>query len=293
MLLVVFNPAAGPATVRKIARVRELLASRGIPFEAVETNGPGDAVEHTRRAAHEGADAVVAVGGDGTINEVANGLAGSETRLLAVPHGTGNVLAAEIGLPDSVDGCLELLFSGATIAVPLARAGGRYFVLMASAGFDAEIVERMGSREKKALGRAAYVLAGLRHVVRPQPTLWIEFPGRERIEVQLVLLCRGRMYAGVEMARGARLEDRSLRLIALRRTGRWAITKFALDVLRGKHLASPHVLLREVDSVLVRSRIPSAAQVDGEYLGPLPVRFEMTGELLRLIVPPRYARSGG
>lgn len=279
--------------VRKIGRVREILATRGVPFEVFETKGPGDAVLLAREAAHAGAETVAAVGGDGTINEVANGLAGSGTRLLMVPHGTGNVFAQELGLPDPVEECLGLLAAGKTIAVPLARAGDRYFVLMASAGFDAEIVERMGSREKKALGRSAYVLAGMRNILRAHPALWLELPGKERIEAQLVVLCRGRMYAGCPMAPGGDLEGKTLRMVALLGRGRRAIVKFALDVLRGRHLASPAVLCREIDSVLVRSRIPSAAQVDGEYLGPLPVRFGMTDVTLRIVVPQGFPGPEG
>ncbi|HZW36356.1 MAG TPA: diacylglycerol kinase family protein, partial [Candidatus Deferrimicrobiaceae bacterium] len=236
-----------------------------------------------------GAEAVVAVGGDGTVNEVVNGLAGSRTRLAVVPHGTGNVLAQEVGLPKSVEGCLDLLGTGKTIEVPLARADGRYFVLMASAGFDAEVVERMGQGAKNILGIGAYVLAGIRHLLRSQPPLWLEFPGRERMEVQVVILCRGKKYGGgVTMAPAGNLEGNSFQVVALRKTGRWPILRFAVGALRGTHVSSPSVHIREAQSVLVRCRIPSAAQVDGDYLGQLPVRFEMTDVRLRLVVPMAY-----
>jgi len=282
---VVFNPAAGPALVRKIGQIRELFAARGVPFRLLETRAPGDAVTLAREAAFGGAKAVVAVGGDGTVNEVVNGLAGTSVRLLILPHGTGNVAAAELGLPSSPERCLDLLDSGRTLRVPLARAGGRYFLLMASAGFDAEVVERLAPGEKRALGRAAYLLAGLRHLARPQPTLWIELPGRERFEAQAVLFCRGSRYAGTVLVPGARLEDGVLRLVALRRTGRAAIASFAWAVWRGRAAAWPGVTIREIDSALVRSRIPSAVQVDGEYAGPLPARFSRTDVTVDLVVP--------
>lgn len=289
MLRVIYNPVAGPKMVRKIDRVGDVLSGSGIPFEILKTSGPGDATLLAREAAYSGADAVLAVGGDGTINEVANGLAGSPTRLAVVPHGTGNVFADEIGLPETVEGCLALLSEGATIEIPLARADGRYFVLMASAGFDAEVVERMESRNKRYLGIGAYVLAGMRHLFREQPTLWMEFPGRERIEAQSVIVCRGKMYGGgVTMAPAGNLPANSFQVVALRKAGRWAIMRFTLDALRGKHSASPSVLIREATTLLVRCRIPSAAQVDGDYLGPLPVRFEMTDVKLRVVVPTGY-----
>ncbi len=286
MIRVIYNPVAGPKVVNKLDRIRAVLTRRGVPHEVMKTVKAGHATRLAREAALEGHGAVVAVGGDGTVNEVANGLAGSETRLCVVPHGTGNVFAAEAGLPSSAAACVDLLFNGKTVDIPLARAGDRYFVLLASAGFDAEVVERMGQRGKNVLGIGAYVLGGLRHLMRYQPTLWMEFPGKERIEAQAVLVCRGKRYGGkVTMVPDGSLARNSLRVVALLATGRWAIVRFALAALRGKAASSPGVLVRETPSVLVRCSIPSAAQVDGDYLGPLPVRFEMTQTVLHIVVP--------
>ncbi|MFA6149113.1 MAG: diacylglycerol kinase family protein [bacterium] len=289
MIEVIYNPAAGPTVVNRIDRVRSCLSARGLPFRIRETAAPGDAVVMAREAALEGADAVVAVGGDGTMNEVADGLAGSATRLVFVPHGTGNVFAREFSLPDSVEGCLDLLSSGKTISVRMAKANDRHFVLLASAGFDAEVVERMVPRQKNLLGITAYVLCGVRHILRSQPTLWLEFPGRERVEAQAVIVVRGKKYGGnVTIAPAGDIGGETFQVIALLRKGRWAITKFVLDALRGKHTASRHVLIRECSSLFVRSTIPSASQVDGEYLGPLPVRFTITDTLLRIVVPKEF-----
>ena len=289
MIDVIYNPVAGPASVNRIDLVRSYLSARGLPFRIRETAAPGDAVVMAREAALEGADAVIAVGGDGTMNEVADGLAGSATRLAFVPHGTGNVFAREFSLPKSVEGCLDLLSSGKTIPVRMAMANDRRFVLLASAGFDAEVVERMQSRQKNLLGIAAYFLSGARHLLRPQPTLWLEFPGRERFEAQAVIVARGKKYGGnVTIAPGGDISGETFQVIALLRKGRWSIVKFALDALRGKHTASRHVLVRESPSLFVRCPIPSACQVDGEYLGSLPVRFTVTDVLVRIVVPKEF-----
>ncbi len=286
MLRVIYNPVAGPKVVSKIDRIRAVLDRRGVPHEFLKTAKPGHATRLAQEAAQDGATAVVAVGGDGTVNEVANGIAGTDTRLCVVPHGTGNVFAAEAGLPSTVEACVDLLFNGKTADIRLARAGNRYFVLLASAGFDAEVVERMSHRGKNILGIGAYVLGGIRHLLRYQPTLWMEFPGKERIEAQAVLVCRGKRYGGkVTMVRDGSLAGESLRVVALLSRGRWAILRFALSALCGKVGTSPGVLIRETPSVLVRCSIPSAAQVDGDYLGPLPVRFEMTQTVLHVVVP--------
>jgi diacylglycerol kinase (ATP) len=289
MIDVIHNPAAGPKVVNRIDRVRSYLSARGAPFRIRETTGPGDAVVMAREAAREDVDTVVAVGGDGTMNEAADGLAGSATRLAFVPHGTGNVFAREFSLPESVEGCLDLLSSGKTISVRMAKANDRRFVLLASAGFDAEVVERMNSRQKNYLGIGAYVLGGARHLLRSQPTLWLEFPGRERVEAQAVIVARGKKYGGnVTIAPGGDIGGKTFQVIALLRKGRWSIAKFALDALRGRHADSRHVLVRESPSLFVRCPIPSACQVDGEYLGPLPVRFTVTDVLLRIVVPEEF-----
>lgn len=298
MIEVIHNPVAGPKdvnpkVVKRIDRVRAYLSAQGLPFRIRETSAPGDAGVMAREAALEGADAVVAVGGDGTMNEVADGLAGSATRLVFVPHGTGNVFAREFSLPESVEGCMDLLTSGKTISVRLAKANDRHFVLLGSAGFDAEVVERMNHRQKNLLGIAAYVLCGARHLLRSQPSLWLEFPDRERVEAQAVIVARGKKYGGnVTIAPAGDIAGETFQVIALLRKGRWPIAKFALDALRGKHVSSSHVLIRESPSLFVRSTIPSACQVDGEYLGPLPVRFTVTDVLLRIVVPAEFPWPG-
>jgi YegS/Rv2252/BmrU family lipid kinase len=289
MIDVIHNPAAGHKAVNRIGRVRSYLSAHGLPFRLRETTAPGDAVVMAREAALEGADAVVMVGGDGTMNEVADGLAGSATRLAFVPHGTGNVFAREFSLPGSVEGCLDLLSSGKTISIRLAKANDRRFVLLASAGFDAEVVERMNIRQKNFFGIAAYVMCGTRHILRSQPTLWLEFPGRERVEAQAVIVARGKKYGGnVTIAPAGDISGETFQVIALLRKGRWPIAKFALDVLRGTHAASRHVLIRESPTLFVRSGVPSACQVDGEFLGSLPVRFTVTDDLLRVVVPKEF-----
>ena len=294
MIDVIHNPVAGTKRGNRIDRVRDFLSSRGVAFRIRETAGPGDAVLMAREAAHAGAETVVAVGGDGTLNEVANGIAGSDTRLLPVPLGTGNVFAKEFSLPPSPEGCLALLDEGKTVSVLLSKANDRYFVLFASAGFDAEVVEQMTPRQKNALGISAYVLVGARHILRPQPTLWVEFPDRERIEAQSVIVARGRKYGGnVTIAPSGDISGNTFQVILLLRKGRWAIARFALDILRGKHVAPPRVSVREAPSIVVRCRIPSAAQVDGDYLGSLPVRFAVTDVRLRIVVPKEFPAQGG
>ncbi|MBP2686286.1 MAG: diacylglycerol kinase, catalytic region, partial [Deltaproteobacteria bacterium] len=118
-------------------------------------------------------------------------------------------------------------------------------------------------------------------------------PDRERVKAQAVIVARGKKYGGnVTIAPAGDIAGETFQVIALLRKGRWSIAKFALDALRGKHVSSRHVLIRESPSLFVRSTIPSACQVDGEYLGPLPVRFTVTDVLLRIVVPAEFPWPG-
>jgi len=286
MIEVIYNPVAGTRTAGKVERIRVRLTAMGLNFRIRKTEGIGDAAMMARDAAANRAKAVVAVGGDGTIHEVAAGLAGSKTPMLIVPGGTGNVLAKELGLPDSDNDCLSLLTEGKIISTPLGIANDRFFVLLGSAGFDAEVLERMSHRQKNYLGIAAYVFAGACHFLRKHPSLWLDFPNRERIEAQAAFIVRGKKYGGnVNIAPEGNFGKKTFQVVLLLRKGKWAMTKFVLNVLLGKHAQSPDVLIREASSVTIRSLIPSAAQVDGEYLGPLPAHFSMSDVYLRIIVP--------
>ena len=290
MIEVIYNPVAGVKTAGKVERIGVCLTAMGLDFRIRQTEGLGDATLMARDAAANRAMAVVAVGGDGTIHEVAAGLAGSRTPMLVVPGGTGNVLALELGLPVSESECLSLLTDGKIISVPIGVANDRFFVLLGSAGFDAEVLERMTHRQKNYLGLAAYILAGAFHFFfRKHPSLWLDFPDRGRIEAQAAFVVRGKKYGGnVTIAPNGNIEKKTFQTVILLRKGKWAMVKFVLDLLRGKHAQSDHVTIREAKSVTIRSTIPSAAQVDGEYLGPLPVRFSMSDLLLRIIVPKNF-----
>ena len=290
MIEVIYNPVAGIRTAGKIERIRAFLASKKFEFRIRQTKGIGDAVLMAREAAAREAQAVVAVGGDGTIHEVANGLAGFQTPMLIVPGGTGNVFARELNLPASPDGCLSLLTEGKIISVPLGMANNRYFVLLGSAGFDAEVLERMSHRQKNYLGLSAYLLAGACYFFfRKHPPLWLDFPNRERVEAQTAFIVRGKKYGGnVTIAPNGNIEGNTFQTVLLLRKGKWAMTKFVINLLLGRHARSRQVLIREATSVTIRSSIPSAAQVDGEYLGPLPVHFTMSDTFLRIIVPKEF-----
>lgn len=154
---VIHNPAAGLRQRRRLHRFLRELERRGHTVRLFRTAHPGDGMAIAAALDAASVDVVVAAGGDGTVNEVANGLAGRSIPLAIMPLGTANVLAWELGLGTKIPAAADLLSAGRIVEVRMAHAGPWRFLLMASAGPDARVVAAVHSRLKRWLGKGAYV----------------------------------------------------------------------------------------------------------------------------------------
>src|SRR5437870_4667621 len=158
--LIVFNPIAGQAEnfQQDIRAARDVWRAHGWTVDLRPTTGRGDGTRIAREAAAAGYDVVVAAGGDGTVNEVINGLVGTQTALAALPIGTVNVWVREIGMPLQPRAAAEALLNAQVRAIDLGRAGDRHFLLMAGVGFDAAVTAEVRADEKRRLGVFAYLI---------------------------------------------------------------------------------------------------------------------------------------
>ncbi len=199
-MLIVFNPAAGRRRTQRLWRVLDVMVHNGVKLEVAETSRPGHATELARTASRIGTRMVVAAGGDGTIAEVAAGLAGSDTPMGIIPLGTANVLAHELGLRFTPTAVAAALAFGRTrdLWPGIATTGDstKLFVQMLGTGFDAEVVHHLSLPLKRALGKTAYVLQGLRETIRYRfPRIAVTIDG-VRNETGSVIVTKGRYYAG-------------------------------------------------------------------------------------------------
>ncbi len=205
-MIIVFNPAAGRRRVAALWRVLDILATNGVRIDVMQTTARGHATQLARAAAEAGETMVVAAGGDGTIAEVAQGLAGFPTRLGIIPIGTANVLAHELGLPFAPRDVAAALALGRTRmirpGVLTTPSGMRLFVQMVGAGFDADVVHDLPPRLKRALGRTAYVLQGMRGLAKYKfPRISLQLDGTTT-ESGSVIVTKGRFYAGTYVLAG-------------------------------------------------------------------------------------------
>jgi YegS/Rv2252/BmrU family lipid kinase len=266
-----------------LTRLRE----HGCAVELRETQAAGDA-ERFAAAADPGAfDAVVAAGGDGTVNETINGLARSGLPLGLIPLGTANVLAKEIGLrtdPASLARCVAF---GRPQPVTLGAANGRRFILMAGAGFDAHVVAGVSVRMKRRLGKGAYVLSTLRQL------LAFTFPSYEVLidntaqHAASVIVANGRYYGGrFVCAPDASLGSETLQVCLFERSGRRAAIGYALALFTGRLPKLSTYRVIEGRRIEIRGGPREPLQVDGDIMGELDVAIEVLPNALDLIYPP-------
>ena len=274
-MIIIFNPAAGRRRVRLLWRVVDVLAENGVRVAIERTDSPGHAERLARKAAGCGARLVVAAGGDGTIAEVANGLAGSATRLGIIPLGTANVLARELDLSFAPRAVAAALAFGRTrqIFPGIARSadGERLFVQMVGAGFDAAVVRHLPVSLKRAIGRSAYVLQSLREASRYDfEPIQLRLDGTPA-EAGSVIVTKGRLYAGpFLLAPGASPARPGFTVALFQRSGPLAALAYGAALPLDLLPTMPGLRLARAAEVEIMARgVP--AQADGDPVGETPM----------------------
>lgn len=287
------NPKTGRYASRRqpIPELVSRLESLGLKVDLRLTSGPGDATEIASRVARNGSSDVIVVGGDGTINEAIQGLAGTNARLGIIPRGTANVLARELGLPLDDEQALKIAAQGKVRKIYLGLAidettnERRHFVLMAGIGLDASVVRRVQPSLKKRIGKGAFWISGLSHLAtwNPKPfTLEID---DQKYTATFAAIGKAARYGGdLSITPGARLDQREFEICIIQTMSRLRYLRLLSYAMReGMPRDSPEVQF--VKATSVKAYGDSQVQVDGELLGHLPMRFEIAPHSLNIIVP--------
>ncbi len=294
-ICVIFNPVARG---NKARHFRAWL-DRGAGECALKpTQQAGDAHRLAAEAVAEGFQLIVAAGGDGTVNEVVNGLATApgglaQARLGVLPLGTVNVFARELKIPRHLTSAWAMLKRGRELALDLpvaeftreGKTQRRYFIQMAGAGLDARAIELANWELKKKIGPFAYVVAGLQALRERKPEIAILADG-QRLTGELVLLGNGKLYGGdYALFPAAAWTNGRLEVCGFPRVNFWTLLRCAPGLLLRKRL--PEKLVRRVSAKTVEltSAAPAAFELDGEWVDRLPVTFSIAPQQLRVVVP--------
>jgi diacylglycerol kinase family enzyme len=259
------------------------------------TGAPGTAQEIARQAVERGADLIVAVGGDGTINEVANGMIGSHVPLAVLPGGTANVLVRELGIS------LNLLKAARQISalLPVRISAGllhayggvsRHFLLMCGAGFDAHIVYNLNLDWKARYRQGAYFAGGFRELARTLDELEVRVNGSSH-RCSFGLASRTRNYAGYfSICLGASLHSDDFEVYLFEGVNPFRYAKYLSGVLAGRVARMKGVRVLRATQVEFHSPADPHiyVQVDGEYAGRLPARVEIVPDAITLLAPAGF-----
>lgn len=297
--MLIFNPAAGARDVRReLGQVIAFLEQRGWQVDLRETRGATDATTFARQAVTMGKETVLVVGGDGTINEVINGLAGSEVAVGLLPAGTGNVWAMEMRLPipspirwRTLLDATRSLVRGEVRHIDLGRVKGRYFLLWGGIGLDAQVTQRMEPRTRttKKLGALAYAVAAflVAKDFRGTRTRVVADGQKIRTRSMLIIISNAQLYARIaRIASRAYLDDGLLDVCVFKGSGLPMTLLHVAHILTERHLQDPRVAYVQARQVIVETKRPLPVQVDGDHIGTTPVMFEAVPQALRIIVPP-------
>jgi diacylglycerol kinase (ATP) len=288
-LFVIFNPAARG---EKSQRVRRFLEARaGHSVTVAPTERAGDARLLAARAVQEGFRIIVAAGGDGTINEVVNGIGTSDAALGILPLGTVNVFAQELRIPRRIDTAWQVIQTGAmrTIDLACAEAGGatRYFVQLAGVGFDAQAVRDASWELKKKIGPLSYVWAGIKTLGTTLAQVEVSVNGSgPRAAGAAVLVGNGRFYGGrFALFPKARMDDGLLDVCVFESCGYLDVLRYGHGILRGAHIDLGDVEYFQAERLVCTAPSTTPFELDGEDAGDAPVTFSIVPRALRVIVP--------
>ncbi|MDF1504755.1 YegS/Rv2252/BmrU family lipid kinase [Roseisolibacter sp. H3M3-2] len=248
----------------------------------------GDARRFAAEAAERGSDAVLAVGGDGTVNEVINGLIGSTVPLGILPVGTANDFARQTGIPDDPRAALELVIERPPVTVDLGTLNGRAFLNVSSAGLGAETTAETGAVAKGVLGPLAYAITGVRKLAGEMSAYRarVEGPGFAR-DVEFLALAVGNARAtgaGTVITPLARLDDGLLDVCVVAPMALGELAGLMLELRRGEHLERDGVLYAQVPWLRVESETPLTVNLDGEPQALTRLEYAVSPAALRVHV---------
>lgn len=283
----IFNPRARS---QKGGKTRQFLMQHANRFALYATNTGQEAVDLARKFADDGEPVVIAAGGDGTLNAVVSGLAGSRTALGVMPAGTMNVFARELGIPsNSLPKAFEVIEKGLIREVDLFSANGATFVQMAGVGFDAKVIEETTWESKKMLGPLAYLLAAVKVLGEKPPK--VEIISEEgRRETGVAVLCgNGSLYGGqFRLFRNANNTDSMLDVIVFKEAGYRFVLDSLAGIARGGIDLADSTACFQSAGITVTSDREVPVEIDGEWLGRYrEIEFKDTASRLRVLAPEK------
>lgn len=288
--LFIVNPVAGKNKgARVLPLIERVMKKKELPYEIIKTTKIGEAKEIVQEAMNKHYSTIVAVGGDGTIHEVLNGMVGSNKVLGIIPAGTGNDLSRTLNLSQNPDIALEFILKGKTKKIDLGKTKEKYFINFASVGLDAAIASEANYIKKYISSKIAYIIAALKEIstFKSRKLKFIIDDKNVSEKVMMITICNGIYYGGgMKVAPTADLEDGYFDVCVIKDMNRLKLLILFPTIYLGKHLNYKEVEFYRAKKVKIISDYQLQVNADGELVDDEVLEFEVLQQQLEVIVNP-------
>ena len=291
----IVNPIAGNKALRSIKNIEDLLNKKA-SLTTFITQKKGDAELFAKQISSQfsvpSSQLIIVAGGDGTFNEVINGILSSKESaakkkivpLALIPLGTTNVLAKELNIPENVGEAVHLALTGTAKKISLGRINGRYFALMAGIGFDGEAVLRAKDSMKKISGKEAYIFSGINALIKYNPSLIEVKTSEGTFTGYTAVVGKAKCYGGnFHVTPQASLTEPLLDLCLFKGKTRKDLIRFISGVIRERHLNFNDVFYGKFSELEITSNKEVHVQIDGDYFGTLPAKIDVVKDAISLV----------
>ncbi|OQX58584.1 hypothetical protein DRQ15_09770 [candidate division KSB1 bacterium] len=290
-LKLILNPTSKPLKILVfLQQIIKQFNDEGYEVDVYRTQGNGDATEVARQTAISGEyETIIAAGGDGTVNEVINGIIGYSIKLGLLPLGTSNVLMRTLNLPLQPLKAAKLITQGYTHKIDVGKANGRYFALMISCGYDAFAIEQTSMLAKKIIGKYAYVWAGLTKLYCYKPhRISLKIDGKDYPKTGIfVAICNARSYGGnYQLCPEAKMDDGQLDILLVSSNSMMQLLYYAFRVILKLPLEYRDTIRPRAREIMLNASGRVPYQADGDIFGQLPVKVEVVPQAIEVIVAP-------
>lgn len=267
-------------------KIQNYFFELGINAEMVRSSSSEEAEHIAKSCARDGYDCVIAVGGDGTINSIAHGLACTETALAVIPFGTVNLFALQLDLPMDIRAACQLVARGRVRKIDLGKINDRYFNCLCGIGFDAFVIHSADSNLKKSLGVLAYIITGLRHLIRYRfysIKLSIDDQPVKR-SGYMVLISNGKFYsANMIISPKAKIDDGLLDVIIFKNRNIFSLARYLLGFRKGNLIDFADIEYYQGKKVIIEKHGNHFIHTDGEYFGRTPAKISVVNSGLKVV----------
>lgn len=285
--LFIVNPVAGKNKGAKaVPFIHKIMEEKGVAYKIIQTTKKGDAKGIATEAVNQGYSTIVAVGGDGTVQEVLNGIVGSSATLGIIPSGTGNDFSRALHLPEDLHEALEIIFQGKTQKIDLGKTNGLYFMNFASVGLDAAIAFEANRIKEYVSSKLAYVMAAIKEIATFQSRK-IEFlidNQKMSADVMMITVCNGNYYGGgMKVAPKASLKDGFFDVYVIKKINKLKLLFLFPTIFSGKHVKYKEVSFYRAKKVKITSENQLKVNADGELINSNSLEFEILQQQLEVI----------